>query len=58
MLDEINIPQMNRWMAYARIEPFGAPADWHRHGDLMSLICNIVSPKGSVPAKITDFIPE
>lgn len=59
MLHEITVPQMTRWMAYAKIEPFGGRSDWFRHGALMALIANIArDPKKTNTYKPEDFIPE
>jgi hypothetical protein len=47
------------WLAYARLEPFGAEADDHRMAQLMALIANVNrDPKRrKTPWTPHDFLP-
>jgi hypothetical protein len=51
--------EFTEWLAYARLEPFGADADDHRLAQLMALMANIHrDPKRrTTPWMPNDFLP-
>lgn len=57
MLDGISSDQLIRWIAYAKIEPFGEERGDLRSAIVASTIANANRIKGRV-FKIDDFMPE
>lgn len=50
--------ELAEWMAYSIIEPFGAPAAFHRTGLVASMLHNVNRAKDSdAIATPTDFMP-
>lgn len=57
LLAEISASELVEWMAYARLEPFGCPAEDYRAGVGVSMFYNAHRAKGEPAAGALDFIP-
>lgn len=58
MLDGLTAEQFIRWMAYARLEPFGEERADLRSAIIAVTMANAWRGKGSRAFKIEDFMPE
>lgn len=54
---EMSSAEFSAWLAYFQVEPFGAPADWARHGAQMALWANVHRKPGTRPYRPEDFVP-
>ncbi len=57
LLAEISAGELVEWMAYARLEPFGCPAEDYRAGIGVSMFYNAHRSKQEPAAGPLDFIP-
>ncbi len=57
MLSRMSAAELDEWMLYARIEPFGEERADLRMGILASLIANVNRAKGADAFTPSDFIP-
>lgn len=57
LLDEISAGELVEWMAFARLEPFGCPAEDYRAGIGVSMLYNVHRGKNVAAAGALDFIP-
>ena len=59
LLRQLNSRDVAEWIAYANIEPFGAPQDELLHGMRCAIAVNgnPYRRDGEPPAEVTDFMP-
>lgn len=57
LLAILDSQQLNDWMAYYSLEPFGYFEEWHHTALLATLTANPWRAKGQVPYKPSDFMP-
>lgn len=57
LLDEMSSGELVEWMAFARLEPFGCPAEDYRAGVGVSMFYNVHRGKDQPAAGVLDFIP-
>jgi hypothetical protein len=57
MLESISSQQINEWMAFYQLEPFGADAQNIGHAITASTVANVNRQKGQKAFKVSDFMP-
>lgn len=57
LLDRIGSSELVEWMAFAQMEPFGAPAEDYRAGVMPSLTVNMHREQGAALSVPVDFFP-
>lgn len=59
MLREVTSAELTEWKAYYELEPFGAPAEDHRHGIATAALANVNrnAKKKPEPYEWTNFVP-
>jgi len=58
MLDRISSTELNEWMLFYEMEPFGSEADFLGHAITSSTIANVNRSKGKKAMKPKDFMPK
>jgi hypothetical protein len=58
MMSRISPSEYLEWRVLERIEPYGEVAEYHRNGQLMSLIANFVKDKDTPAYVPSDFMPQ
>lgn len=58
MMARISSQEINEWMAFAQLEPFGADAGYLGHAIVASTVANANRGKGQKAMKIDDFMPK
>lgn len=58
MLSRMSARELNEWMIYARLEPFGELRADLRSGIVASTIANVNRGRNTKAAKISEFMPD
>jgi len=57
MLAILSSAQITDWIEYYRVEPWGEPVNWQRHGESMAMQANIHRGKNARVFRPGDFMP-
>jgi hypothetical protein len=57
LLDEIGSRELVEWMAFAQLEPFGAPAEDFRAGLMPAITVDMHREQGTPASSPLDFFP-
>ena len=58
LLERISSRELTQWMAFYKIEPFGAEAEYLGHAITASTVANVNRKKGTKALKPVDFMPK
>jgi hypothetical protein len=58
LLARISSKELTQWMAFYKLEPFGADAEFLGHAITASTVANVNRKKGSKTLKPVDFMPK
>lgn len=58
LMERMSSKEINEWMAFAQLEPFGSEAGYLGHAITAATVANSNRGKNQKAAKITEFMPK
>jgi hypothetical protein len=58
LIERISSQELNEWMAFAQLEPFGTDAYYLGHAIVASTVANANRGKNTKAYKVSDFMPQ